>query len=67
MLFSAKEAVYKAWFPLVGEWLEHQQAEILINPNDGTFAALLSRDGLIVGGLTSDASTAAGSGSAGSC
>ena len=32
LLFSAKEAVYKAWFPLVGEWLDHQQAEILIQP-----------------------------------
>ena len=28
LLFCAKEAVYKAWFPLVGEWLDHQQAEI---------------------------------------
>jgi 4'-phosphopantetheinyl transferase EntD len=50
LLFSAKEAVYKAWFPLVGEWLDHQQAEILINPHDGSFAALLTRDGLIVNG-----------------
>jgi 4'-phosphopantetheinyl transferase EntD len=50
LLFSAKEAVYKAWFPLVGEWLDHQQAEIFFDPHDGTFAALLSRDGLIVGG-----------------
>jgi 4'-phosphopantetheinyl transferase EntD len=50
LLFSAKEAVYKAWFPLVGEWLDHQQAEILINPHDGTFTAQLTRDGLIVDG-----------------
>jgi 4'-phosphopantetheinyl transferase EntD len=50
LLFSAKEAVYKAWFPLVGEWLDHQQAEILIDPQEGTFAALLSRDGLILDG-----------------
>jgi enterobactin synthetase component D / holo-[acyl-carrier protein] synthase len=28
LLFSAKEAVYKAWFPRVGEWLDHQEAEI---------------------------------------
>ena len=48
LLFSAKEAVYKAWFPLVGEWLDHQQAEILINPHDQTFEAQLSRDGLII-------------------
>jgi 4'-phosphopantetheinyl transferase EntD len=50
LLFSAKESVYKAWFPLVGEWLDHQQAEILINPHDQTFEAQLSRDGLILGG-----------------
>jgi 4'-phosphopantetheinyl transferase EntD len=50
LLFSAKEAVYKAWFPLVGEWLDHQEAEILINPQDRTFEAQLSRDGLIVHG-----------------
>jgi 4'-phosphopantetheinyl transferase EntD len=50
LLFSAKEAVYKAWFPLVGEWLDHQEAEILFDPQDGTFAAFLARDGLIVDG-----------------
>ena len=50
LLFSAKEAVYKAWFPLVGEWLDHQQAEILINPHHHTFTAQLSRDGLTVNG-----------------
>ena len=48
LLFSAKEAVYKAWFPLVGEWLDHQEAEILFDPHNQTFAAALSRDGLIV-------------------
>jgi 4'-phosphopantetheinyl transferase EntD len=50
LLFSAKEAVYKAWFPLVGEWLDHQEAEIRLEPQHGTFAALLSRDGLIIRG-----------------
>lgn len=50
LLFSAKEAVYKAWFPLVHEWLDHQEAEILFEPQAGTFAALLSRDGLVVNG-----------------
>jgi len=48
LLFSAKEAVYKAWFPLVGEWLDHQEAEIDINPQGGTFAALLAREALII-------------------
>jgi 4'-phosphopantetheinyl transferase EntD len=50
LLFSAKEAVYKAWFPLVGEWLDHQQAEITFGPHDGTFVAVLARDGLLVKG-----------------
>jgi 4'-phosphopantetheinyl transferase EntD len=50
LLFSAKEAVYKAWFPLVGEWLDHQEAEVSFDPRDGTFAALLSRDGLVADG-----------------
>jgi 4'-phosphopantetheinyl transferase EntD len=50
LLFSAKEAVYKAWFPLVGEWLDYQEAEVSVAPRDGTFAALLSRDGLVADG-----------------
>jgi 4'-phosphopantetheinyl transferase EntD len=50
LLFSAKESVYKAWFPLVGEWLDHHEAEILLNPHNQTFKAQLSRNGLTVGG-----------------
>ncbi|MFL6046301.1 MAG: 4'-phosphopantetheinyl transferase [Propionibacteriaceae bacterium] len=50
LLFSAKEAVYKAWFPLVGEWLDHQEVEIVFDPQDGGFTAELSRNGLIVDG-----------------
>jgi 4'-phosphopantetheinyl transferase EntD len=50
LLFSAKEAIYKAWFPLVGEWLDHQQAEIIFEPQEGSFTALLSRDGLNLDG-----------------
>jgi 4'-phosphopantetheinyl transferase EntD len=50
LLFSAKEAVYKAWFPLVGDWLDHQDAEIIFHPHDQTFTAQLFRDGLIING-----------------
>jgi 4'-phosphopantetheinyl transferase EntD len=50
LLFSAKEAVYKAWFPLVGEWLDAQQTEIIVDPHARTFTALLLRDGLTVAG-----------------
>lgn len=28
LLFSAKEAVYKAWFPLTGKWLDFMEADI---------------------------------------
>jgi 4'-phosphopantetheinyl transferase EntD len=46
ILFSAKEAVYKAWFPLTRRWLGFEDAAITINPGDtdpaeGTFFAHL--------------------------
>ena len=50
LLFSAKEAVYKAWFPLVGQWLDFQEVEVSIDPTDGTFTADLLRPGLVVDG-----------------
>lgn len=40
LLFSAKESVYKAWFPLTGRWLGFEQADILIDVA-GTFDARL--------------------------
>jgi 4'-phosphopantetheinyl transferase EntD len=41
LLFCAKEAVYKVWFPLTGRWLGFADADITINAADGTFAARL--------------------------
>jgi 4'-phosphopantetheinyl transferase EntD len=41
LLFCAKEAVYKAWFPLTGRWLGFADADITINAADGTFHARL--------------------------
>jgi 4'-phosphopantetheinyl transferase EntD len=41
LLFCAKEAVYKAWFPLTGRWLGFADADITIDPADGTFSARL--------------------------
>ncbi len=38
LLFSAKESVYKAWFPLTARWLGFREADIDLRP-DGTFAA----------------------------
>ena len=41
LLFSAKESVYKAWFPLTGRWLGFEDADITVNLADGTFRARL--------------------------
>ena len=32
LLFTMKESVYKAWFPLTGRWLDFQQASVRIDP-----------------------------------
>jgi 4'-phosphopantetheinyl transferase EntD len=50
LLFSAKEAVYKAWFPLARRWLGFEDADITINPTDGTFESRLLADPPAVGG-----------------
>ncbi|MDG9715915.1 4'-phosphopantetheinyl transferase [Streptomyces sp. DH24] len=54
LLFSAKESVYKAWFPLTGKWLDFSEAdiEIFADPGDrpgGTFRAALLVPGPRVG------------------
>lgn len=41
MLFCAKEAVYKAWFPLAGRWLGFEDAHVDFDPVGGTFTARL--------------------------
>jgi 4'-phosphopantetheinyl transferase EntD len=50
LLFSAKEAVYKAWFPLVGEWLDFQEVEVSFDSAEGTFMAAMLRPGLVADG-----------------
>jgi 4'-phosphopantetheinyl transferase EntD len=37
LLFSAKESVYKAWFPLAKRWLGFEDAVVAISPSKGTF------------------------------
>ena len=44
LLFSAKESVYKAWYPLTGRGLDFEDARLVIEPA-GTFAAKLLVDG----------------------
>ncbi|HUZ52763.1 MAG TPA: 4'-phosphopantetheinyl transferase superfamily protein [Streptosporangiaceae bacterium] len=49
ILFSAKESVFKAWFPATGRWLGFTGAEVIIDLA-GTFAASLLVPGPVVGG-----------------
>ena len=49
LLFSAKESVYKTWFPLTGRWLGFEDAE-LVPAQDGTFVARLLVEGPTVDG-----------------
>ena len=45
LLFSAKESIYKAWYPLTGRWLGFEDAELTIEPESRTFRARLLIDG----------------------
>ena len=51
LLFSAKEAVYKAWFPLAGRWLGFEDVELTIGVDDAAFRARLLVPGPVVGGV----------------
>jgi len=51
LLFSAKESVYKAWYPLTGRWLGFDDAQLTIDPDAGTFGARL----LVLGSRTDGA------------
>jgi 4'-phosphopantetheinyl transferase EntD len=50
LLFSAKESVYKAWFPLTGAWLDFDQVHVRIDPAGGSFDAELLVPGPVVNG-----------------
>jgi 4'-phosphopantetheinyl transferase EntD len=41
LLFSAKESVYKAWFPLANRWLGFEDAVLAIDPCRRSFEARL--------------------------
>lgn len=50
LLFSAKEAVYKAWFPLTGRRLGFDDLELAIDAGVGTFRAGLLVEGPVIDG-----------------
>jgi 4'-phosphopantetheinyl transferase EntD len=49
LLFSAKETVYKAWFPIARRWLGFEDATIAVDLARGAFEARLLVDGPLVG------------------
>jgi 4'-phosphopantetheinyl transferase EntD len=50
LLFSAKESVYKAWFPLAERWLGFEDATLTFGRESGSFAASLLVEGPSVAG-----------------
>jgi 4'-phosphopantetheinyl transferase EntD len=52
VLFSAKESLFKAWFPITGRWLDFRDALVTVEPESGRFSARLRVPGAVVGGQT---------------
>ncbi|MFC6063793.1 4'-phosphopantetheinyl transferase family protein [Streptomyces ochraceiscleroticus] len=50
LIFSAKESVYKAWYPLARRWLGFEEAHLTLDPTDATFTARLLVPGPVVRG-----------------
>ncbi|MFJ4682209.1 4'-phosphopantetheinyl transferase [Streptomyces sp. NPDC088789] len=50
LLFSAKESVYKAWFPLTRKWLDFSEADIELIPDAGVDTRGTLRAELLVPG-----------------
>jgi 4'-phosphopantetheinyl transferase EntD len=50
LLFSAKESVFKAWFPLTGRWLGFEDVRVAFEPGSKTFAARLLPAGPVLRG-----------------
>jgi 4'-phosphopantetheinyl transferase EntD len=50
IFFSAKESIYKAWYPLAKSWLGFKDALVTVQPESSTFHAQLLVAGPEVGG-----------------
>ncbi|MET7621970.1 4'-phosphopantetheinyl transferase superfamily protein [Streptomyces sp. NPDC005408] len=50
LLFTTKESVYKAWYPMTGTVLGFADAEVVLHPANGTFSARLLVPGPTVDG-----------------
>ena len=51
ILFSAKESVYKSWFPLTEKWLGFNDARVTIDPVENTFSVSLLVEPPLVRGV----------------
>jgi 4'-phosphopantetheinyl transferase EntD len=47
LLFTIKEAVYKAWFPVAGRWLGFTDAYVTLDPSRRRFEVAITVDGPI--------------------
>ncbi|MGW4564444.1 4'-phosphopantetheinyl transferase family protein [Streptomyces sp. NPDC004561] len=55
ILFSAKESVYKAWYPLTRKWLDFSEADIALHPGpDGSASGTLRAELLVPGPRVGD-------------
>ncbi|MFO1059858.1 MAG: 4'-phosphopantetheinyl transferase superfamily protein [Dongiaceae bacterium] len=50
VIFSAKESVFKAWWPLARRWLDFGQAAIALQPEAGRFEARLLVEAPVIEG-----------------
>lgn len=50
LLFSCKESVYKAWYPLARRWLGFEDAVVSIDPVTAAFTARILVPGPVIGG-----------------
>lgn len=51
LLFSIKECVYKAWFPLTGRWLGFEDVCVTIEPESESFEARFLVAGPVIDGI----------------
>ncbi|WP_051830999.1 4'-phosphopantetheinyl transferase family protein [Streptomyces violens] len=51
LVFSAKESVFKTWYPLTGRWLDFTECTVRPDPERGTFTGTLGVPGPVVEGV----------------
>lgn len=54
VLFSAKESIYKTWYPLTRAWLDFTECELVIDPERGLFTGHLRVPGPHIGSTAID-------------